>query len=63
MSQLNALLEYPDWTQKLAAEPLLKNPLLPKDTWQIIEDLGLTVLEHHKAGSPVLVVIRKSYIL
>lgn len=48
----------PDWnnepdkwliTQNVEAKKLLSNPLLQKDVWQTVEDLGLIINQHRKA--------------
>ena len=50
----------PDWnsepeqwliSQNVEAKKLLSNPLLQKDVWRTIEDLGLAVNQHQKVLS------------
>ena len=51
MSSLrNWNLEPESWLieQNSKAKQLLQNPLLKKDVWRTIEDLGLEVNQHHK---------------
>ena len=48
MSEAYPALYYPDWIQRLESEQLIHNPLLKKDTWHTVEDLGLKINEHHK---------------
>lgn len=47
---LNLDLDAEDWliAQNKEARQLLSNPLLQKDIWRTIEDLGLKVNEHEK---------------
>ena len=48
MSKAYLALYYPDWIQKLEAQQLIENPLLKKDTWHTVDDLGLKLNEHQK---------------
>jgi integrase/recombinase XerD len=46
--QLDWLEEYDGLFQNQEARQLLNNPLLQKDIWRTIEDLGLKINEHQK---------------
>lgn len=71
MNKLYLREDYPDWIQRLEAEPLLQNPLLKKDIWHTVEDLDLKLNEHHKVftfkfrdiSQPWLKLFCKLYIL
>lgn len=46
MSELKCFYECANFGANQAVEPLLQNPLIAKDVWDIVEDLGLEVPRH-----------------